>query len=1023
MALARQVTLGGALSRAFAAAIAPSGAPTPEVYAGLIGVEHEFTVQTVGGEQVDFRQLIHRLPIDGRRLDPGDQNAYRCSWGGVFTADAKEAELATPPIARRAGFSDELVGMTELGRTRLAAALPGNLSLRGYSTHISVCVPDRLVDAAARLYAERFAPALMLLMDQRDSPGLIVRPRPGRLELCGEYVAGRQLGAVAVFAAATVGLVCRALTGDEAARRSLPPRVRARVVDARIRRGLFIDRRAFGADLYSGGRQTRLSHGLGRQMTAQAHLESAWAGARAYATDMAAGERELVDRRVDGREALPIEIAAGARAEELQAESSATEIRASAPEPLLHSYRRPGYGVRAAIATWDFAVFALSAGNRRAYATVPRPAVGTFLEQLDRGRLDGVLASFLARPAADRVLAAREQTSTPGLHDSLGNARRLLPTERLPSGGGPLGDRQGKRQDSQQSSTPSTPVARPLASRPTPLGLGPTALVAVVAAVILLAAGAILVAAVVMNSRPTATAGAVLPSAPGVVPSTPTVPPDTPSAIPSVLPTPSARVDLSAVDACTLLDEQAVQELTGTSLGFAGFDQSQGPNFRGCFWPATTPVPPYVEISIDARPDGLAGFTGTASNWDCTTSPVAGVGTEAVGGSCIPVGSSQVHVYLTAWDKGVRVTLIVNEPERTLEPDDIGATVQSILERLASPVAPTAPGASPSPGGTSRHILELGDTATRNGDTLTATAVAVTSILCYPGSSIPDYTPEGCRKGETSGTITPPMMLIEVTYCVGADNVPVAVADPDAYGYAIQDIWVGSDNSSTGLGGEANSLYYGGEIVEEALAGTISPGECRQGFLPFSGPSHTYMKWGEDPDAADAAWWSLAPAAACPFIDRALLEQAVGVAFEESRPLAVGEQVSGCKFPVAGTGLADGVNVTILAVPSSDCGGATPCPLASVDDFRQFYSTQADALPVAGVGLAAYWYDAFCVEPCMPPFGAPDPLQKRLHLFRAEAPSVVYISLNHLPTDPSTWQAAAIGIAGSVGTSGVIVSP
>ena len=62
----------------------------------------------------------------------------------------------------------------------------------------------------ARLYTETFAAALMLLMNRDDSPGLLVRPRPGRAELCGEFTGSQAL--------------CRGsgLRGGEARERSAP---------------------------------------------------------------------------------------------------------------------------------------------------------------------------------------------------------------------------------------------------------------------------------------------------------------------------------------------------------------------------------------------------------------------------------------------------------------------------------------------------------------------------------------------------------------------------------------------------------------------------------------------------------------------------------------------------------------------------------------------------------------------------------------------------------------------------------
>ena len=127
-----------------------------------------------------------------------------------------------------------------------------------------------------------------------------------------------------------------------------------------------------------------------------------------------------------------------------------------------------------------------------------------------------------------------------------------------------------------------------------------------------------------------------------VATSTPTkAPASTSSATPTAASTPSA-VDLSAVDACTLLDERTLQELTGTSLKFttSGSDGD-------CFYGATTPEPPYVDISVFARPDGLAGYTFNASQ--CSRAPVAGVGTEAfVGPASFPLRTRSI------WSRGTK---------------------------------------------------------------------------------------------------------------------------------------------------------------------------------------------------------------------------------------------------------------------------------------------------------------------------------------------------------------------------------
>jgi hypothetical protein len=174
-------------------------------------------------------------------------------------------------------------------------------------------------------------------------------------------------------------------------------------------------------------------------------------------------------------------------------------------------------------------------------------------------------------------------------------------------------------------------------------------------------------------------------SAPSIAPSTATLRPAMPSAAPpSVAPptskpsmpapaTSSTAVDLSQLDACTLIDEETVRELTGTSLDFV---TGQGDHLE-CFWGATVPEPPYVEIEVFPLPNGLSAYNFNPTG--CTTAPVAGVGTEAKGATC---SNPQHKVYLLAWDRGVALQVLVNEPSRPLEPDDLAASVAAALEAI-----------------------------------------------------------------------------------------------------------------------------------------------------------------------------------------------------------------------------------------------------------------------------------------------------------------------------------------------------
>lgn len=152
------------LSRAFGRALDGVAPARSDEVGGLLGLEHEFRV-LVDGSAIDFSRLIHRLSIDGRRVDPADPNAYRGAWGGAITADGREAEIAVAPVERGPGCTTGLLARARLGRSLLRGALPPGAVLEGYSTHLSVAVPDGLAERAARIYARTFAPALMLLLD------------------------------------------------------------------------------------------------------------------------------------------------------------------------------------------------------------------------------------------------------------------------------------------------------------------------------------------------------------------------------------------------------------------------------------------------------------------------------------------------------------------------------------------------------------------------------------------------------------------------------------------------------------------------------------------------------------------------------------------------------------------------------------------------------------------------------------------------------------------------------------------
>lgn len=347
----------------------------------VCGVEHEYEVHDAAGAVVDFRTVVDTLEL-GRRLDPGDRHAHRGPWGGVVTADGREAEVVSPPVPVGPDAAAAVHAHAVAGRAHLAGRLPGGWSLTGYSTHISAAVDDDVVRRTATLVVRHLSPALMLLLDRRTSPGLLVRPRPGRLEVCGEFAQGRALRhvvAVVVAAAQSCSASARSRRPD------LPPRLRLRTERAKERFGTYVDRSAFGGDLYAEGRAALLRR-RGGTVTAGALL-----------ADVVA----LLDDRL--RTLLSPDDLAALHAVAADDEPLPCEQETLAPDdgprcavvPLDLRDRRSGdVGVQVVNATWWTYVLRLE-GPRVRWLTVPRTWMGSFLDRLDDGTLDDSLAALV----------------------------------------------------------------------------------------------------------------------------------------------------------------------------------------------------------------------------------------------------------------------------------------------------------------------------------------------------------------------------------------------------------------------------------------------------------------------------------------------------------------------------------------------------------------------------------------------------------------------------------------------------
>ncbi|MDR3637357.1 MAG: hypothetical protein P4L84_26370, partial [Isosphaeraceae bacterium] len=504
-------------SRAFSAALGTgyrADRPRPRGTARLAGIEHEFAVLE-HGRQLDFRDLIQGLGIPGPQLDPADPFAHRLRSGSVITTDDREAEIAIAPVTVGPGFSAEADRQAADVRDELVRLIGPGRSLAGYSTHLSLSMRDEHLDAAARLYARSFAPGLMLLLDHRDAPGLLVRPRPGRLELGGTYLAGDALRAALVFAAATARAVSRAVADAQAFplrghRRLVPPLLAVMPEQATIRYGWFVAGKAFGGDLYATGRSTLLPLANGGSMTAGEHLRRAWDAARPLIEESAsAAELALVDAAVEGRLPLPSELpqdrpdcpdpgglwvrvdtrrstlsAAPALGDHPRGEAGGQTTDESAADPprpanpfgaVAQPQERPAYSVRPVVLRWDFSLLQLETREpnpSQAYAVVPASALAEYVTRLDAGSLDRSIEAYLAQAAtAGSGPSQPDQVVTPGLYTHPGTVADLLPLERTPGTGEPARtdkSKQGRKLVVPGPRTTPLPEPTPPETTPTP---------------------------------------------------------------------------------------------------------------------------------------------------------------------------------------------------------------------------------------------------------------------------------------------------------------------------------------------------------------------------------------------------------------------------------------------------------------------------------------------------------------------------------------------------------------------------
>jgi hypothetical protein len=283
------------------------------------------------------------------------------------------------------GVTWELDQLSRAGLHQLRLACPDSWTLDGYSTHLNVSVSDRVVTRAAHRFTRHLAHAQMLLLDRTGSPGLLVRPRRGRLEIGGEYSCGVQLRVALAFAVAGT-IACEDRSGPW--RRVPAPQFRPDSAVGRF--GWYVDRRATGVDLYEQGRRARLATDRGT-LSAQSYLCAAWDALRDVAATVLGGaEISAVDAVVDGDLPLPLEAP----------EPDPGHLRAvpdTAMEPVLDDIERPGLVIRPVVVRWDTCAFAADDGRVVTYVVVPAAEAPGFIADCAAGRYDDKLARALGR--------------------------------------------------------------------------------------------------------------------------------------------------------------------------------------------------------------------------------------------------------------------------------------------------------------------------------------------------------------------------------------------------------------------------------------------------------------------------------------------------------------------------------------------------------------------------------------------------------------------------------------------------
>ena len=353
------------------------------------GVEQEFEL-FAAGRKVDFRFLFPSVArglgaVPFRNLGL----AAVVDAGYMLACDDSEAEFATAPVELvGTGPVDLAAEVVRCRESMIDAVLARGIDeVRGYSTHLNVGLSHGGEVALARAVAQLVGPSLTLLLEGRSSPGLLIRPRPLRLEIGTEYVDDdAPLVAGIVLLAGAVA----ALERGPAALSAWPRARLERWEYGVMRGGIFLPHDAFGESIHARRRSARIVLVNGATVRAGAILERT--------ADLAVAELgSMLDRRctdvllslahTPGR--LPME----------RRHDVARVVRRSSREPTR------GARTLAALAAsrdeanvplfvdWHGAAFSVAGGRGMAVA-VPWTALPGFLDRAVRHGIAGLLSTL-----------------------------------------------------------------------------------------------------------------------------------------------------------------------------------------------------------------------------------------------------------------------------------------------------------------------------------------------------------------------------------------------------------------------------------------------------------------------------------------------------------------------------------------------------------------------------------------------------------------------------------------------------